>query len=327
MKKLTILLGVLIVAIIALSGAFLITNADKPVTGRAVYQPQEVKIGYLPIASDLSFFVALDKGYFEEQGIIVKPIKFESSNQEIDALLSNNIDGTSIVGLEVLFSVEEKYPGEFKIFEMTAAEEDSTVHRIIVKRDSTIESISDLEGKTIGTNPGSQMKTFTELVLKNYVDLSKVNIVQIAPSLQVQALDSGQVDALFALEPIGTIAESKGISKDIAINPLYDELLKPFPTAASAFSVEFASKNPEIVERYLKAIEKAQDYIETDETEAKKSLSPYTTVDPAISSKVGIYHYWNRDEIDKEAVNKLIGIYVENGIISQPVSIDRVILS
>ena len=68
------------------------------------------------------------------------------------------------------------------------------------------------------------MTAFLKLVLKNHADVSKINIVQLTPSLQTQALVSGQVDALFTLEPVGTIAESRGNVKVISVNPLYKKL-------------------------------------------------------------------------------------------------------
>lgn len=319
-KRKIVLLVCVIIAVVLLSSILLIFAI------RSLGNEQTIiKIGYLSVAPDLSFFVALDQHYFEKQGLKVEPIKFESSNQVIDALVANQIDGTSIIALEALLSVEDKYPNEFKIFEMAAAEENTAVHKIVVKKESPISSLSDLEGKTIGTNPGSQMTVFLKLFLKKYVDTSKINIVQLAPSLQVPALASGQVDALFALEPVGTISEVKGVAKVISVNPLYKELLKPFPTSASVFSNEFISKNSKTAKKYILAIEDAHRFIETNEIGAKKSLSSYANIDANITDKVGIYSYWNRNEIDINAVNKLIELYANNGILKKQVSIANIL--
>jgi NitT/TauT family transport system substrate-binding protein len=321
-KRKMILIVCSVVLIILLAGlliAFISTGTKT--------EPATIKIGYLAVAPDLSFFVALDQNYFEKQGIKVEAVKFESSNQLIDALVANKVDGTSIVAFEALLSVEDKYHGEFKIFEMAAAEQNTAVHKILVKKDSQINSLSDLEGKTIGTNPGSQMSVFLKLVLNKYVDTSKITIVQLAPNLQAQALASGQVDAIFSLEPVGTIAESKGIAKVIAVNSLYNELLKPFPTSASVFSKEYISKNPKTVQKYILAINGAHRFIETNEIEAKKSLSQYANVDSNLTDRIGIYRYWSRNEINIGACDKLVELYVNNGILKSQVSVKDIILS
>ena len=325
--KTRIIFTVILAAFVFAAGALFMIGGDENITGNAIVTSKTIKIGYLAIASDLSFFVALDNGYFEKRGLIVEPIKFESSNQAIDALVSGRIDGTSIVALEAFLSVEDRYPGRFKVFEMTAAEKDTEVHRVIVRKDSDTQALEDLEGKTIGTYPGSQMKVFTELILKNHIDIDAVNIVQMAPSLQAQALASGQVDALFTLEPIGTIAESKDIARAIAINPLYKEVLKPFPTAASAFSSGFIIDHPDIAERYAEAINEAHSFIETSPDKAKESLSAYTEIDPGIAVKVGIYSYWDLEKINRRAVNKLVDIYVKNDILKKKVAIEDILLN
>ncbi|MFH1722098.1 MAG: ABC transporter substrate-binding protein [Candidatus Altiarchaeota archaeon] len=295
------------------------------ITGKAVAPLTVVRIGYLPIASDLSFFVAKENGQFQKHGLIVEPIKLQSSNQAIDALIAGRVDGTSIVALEALLALEEKYPGEYVIYEVTAAEKDTEVHKIIVKKDSDIKTLKDLKGKTIGTFPGSQMKVFTKLVLGNYIDTSTITIFQMAPALQTQALASGQVNALFTLEPVGTIAEKKGIARVIAVNPLYNELLKPFPTAASVFSKEYANENPGAVASYVKAIEEAHDIIEKDKVQAKKEMEKYTSVGPEISSEIGTYKYWGVEEIDVDAIEKLIQLYVDNGLMKGPLDVESLI--
>lgn len=325
--KTKIMYAVLIATILLVGGALFLINNELSITGKAVYQHDKIKIGYLAIAPDLSFFVAFGQGYFEKHALQVEAIKFESSNQVINALVGNKVDGTSIVALEALLAVEEKYPNQFKIFEMTAAEKDTTVHRILVRKNSKINSILDLDGKTIGTFPGSQMRVFTELVLKNFIDTSTINIVQMAPSLQIQALASDQLDALFTLEPVGTIAESKDIAKTIAVNPLYTYVLKPFPTAASVFSTEFISENPEIVDKYVEAIEEAHDFIKSNELEAKQSLSAYTKINQKIAGDVGIYSYWDKDEINISSMEKLIDLYIENDILKKEINPYSIIMS
>jgi NitT/TauT family transport system substrate-binding protein len=268
----------------------------------------------------------MDNGIFEKHGLVIEPVKFESSNQIIDALLSGKIDGTAPVALEALLTVEERYPGQFKIFEMTVAQNDTTVHRILVRTDSKIKNLTDLEGKIIiGTMPGSQMKVLTELVLRRHTNTSDLNIVSIPPSLQIQALTSSQVDAIFALEPTGTIAESKGVARVIAMNPLY-ELLKPFPTAASVFSTDSISRNPAVIREYIEAIEESHQLIESSELEAKSSLSNYTNIDRSLAAHVGIYRYWGMEDIDRSVIDRLVGLYLGSGIMENVVSPNDILL-
>ncbi len=52
----------------------------------------DVKIGYLPFVLALPTFVALEKGYFQEQGLKVTPTLFESGTIITDALITGRLD-------------------------------------------------------------------------------------------------------------------------------------------------------------------------------------------------------------------------------------------
>ena len=61
----------------------------------------EVKVGYLTLALALPTFVALEKGYFQEQGLTVTATPFESGTIITDALVTGRIDvqtGSAIIG-------------------------------------------------------------------------------------------------------------------------------------------------------------------------------------------------------------------------------------
>ena len=132
--------------------------------------PEKIRYGYLPIASDASFFVAVERGFFTGQGLQVEPIKFETSNQALEALVAGRVDAIAPVALEAALALETNTSGQFKMVEMTAATAQTRVHRIEVKTDSQIKTLADLRGKKVGTFPGSQMVVFLKLILGRYFD-------------------------------------------------------------------------------------------------------------------------------------------------------------
>ncbi len=298
----------------AIGGVVLVTTwlADRPDEDGA----PKIRVGYLSLASSLPFFVAEDKGYFKDEGVQVESFKLASSNEVADALLADRIDATSIAALSVWMAIEQRAPGTLKIFLMTYASEKTTVHRILVKRDSNIRALSGLKGKTIGTFPGLQMKVFTQLILQQYFNTDDLHIVPLSPPLQKDALLSGRIDALFCLEPVGTISEEAGVGEPIAINPLYEYILKPFPTAASAVSAKFATEQSEPLGRYVKAIYRAVDYISNNTEEARKLLPKYTSIQDNICQKVGIYDFWMVENMDSVAVQQLADLYTQHGILN-----------
>ncbi len=283
--------------------------------------PEHLRYGYLPIASDASFFVAVEQGFFREQGLEIEPIKFETSNQALEALVAGRIDATAVVALEGALALEVNTPGQFRIIEMTAATATTTVHRIVVKTDSAIQTLSDLKGKRIGTFPGSQMVVFLKLILGHFFDADRdIEIIQLKPPLQPQALESGQVDALFCLEPTGTMLEEQGLARSIAVNPLYEYILKPFPTAVSVVSTRLANDNPQVVAKINAALRAAHQLLQTHLAAAATAVPKYAPVDADLAPKIGFYDYWDLTEIDRDSVQRLADLYVEQGVLTKHVS-------
>ncbi len=280
-----------------------------------------VRMGYLPITSDASFFVAVEKGFFKAQGLQVEPIKFETSNQGLEALVAGRIDATAIVALEAALALEANTPDQYRIIEMTAATADTKVHRIMVKTDSPIKTLADLKGKKVGTFPGSQMVVFLKLILGRYFDAEReVEIIRLKPPLQPQALVNGQVDALFCLEPTGTLLESKGLARAISVNPLYEFIQKPFPTAVSVVSARMASEKPKVVERIVAGLTAAHQFLKAHPEEAALTFPKYAPVDSNIATKVALYDYWGPGAMDRDSVQKLADLYADKGILAKRVA-------
>lgn len=279
----------------------------------------EVRLGYLPIASDASFFVALENGYFRDEGIDVELVEFQSSNQTLEALLSGRIDATAIVALQAALSLEANSPGEFKIIEMTAADSGTTVHQIVAADDSDIRSLRDLSGTTIGTFPGSQMTVFLRLVLDGFVSPDSVRILELRPSIQPQAISTGRVSALFCLEPVCTVVQKNSFASPIEVNPLYKFIQQPFPTAVSLVSSDLYEERPEVVGGLQRALARSHEFIRLHTDSARSILPKYVAVERSVADSIGLYDYWTVDEINREAVSRLTDIYVQHNILPQSV--------
>jgi len=52
------------------------------------YSVEEIHIGYLPVSMSLPTFVALERGYFGEQGLSAKATQFVSGTLIMDALIT-----------------------------------------------------------------------------------------------------------------------------------------------------------------------------------------------------------------------------------------------
>jgi ABC-type nitrate/sulfonate/bicarbonate transport system substrate-binding protein len=118
-------------------------------------QVPKVRLSYMPFASDLAIFVALEKGYFQREGVDVELVKFQSATENLNALLAKRTDMTGMVGISTLLLAFEKAPDQFRAFLGTAETETHWGSALLVPPDSPIRSISDLKGKVVGTYEGT----------------------------------------------------------------------------------------------------------------------------------------------------------------------------
>lgn len=241
----------------------------------------KVSIGYRDHIGYLPYYVAMEKGYFTEQGLEINPVVFANTNQMISAVASNNVQATiGGANLQTVYGAEEQSPGSLKVFGTLEAAKGSMFNCILVKKDSSINDISELNGKKVGAQPGSFPPLYIDATL-NTVNLTKkdIEIVELDPSLQLSALESGQIDALVAIEPVCTFGINKGSARIIYNDPI-SNLAVTF--ASSVLNADFASKNPETAAKIVKASDKAIDFMRQNPQESLDIAAKYANYDPAL---------------------------------------------
>lgn len=188
--------------LVALSSIFLLLHSKKAPDANAF------QVGYQPTMLYLPIFVAQEKGFFARHGVHVELVRFESANEMAQALATGRIDATGMSSISVLGNLEKTSPGAFRIYLVEAFTPDRSPDAVVVRRGSNIQALSDLKGKKLGIQPGTTLRDYADRFLQNAIGpVHGVTFVQMQPQIQVQALDSGSVDALFSLDPIPTLAK------------------------------------------------------------------------------------------------------------------------
>lgn len=271
----------------------------------------KVRIAYLPNVHGLPLYLALEKGYFTDEGLDVDLVKFEAPNQAIDALLSNQVDVGGGVASGIIAVSESKKPNSIKIISLQGGTEEFRNEALVVKTDSAINSFADLKGKKLGHLPGIQWQTVAKLLLaRNGLIAGKdTTLVDLAFSTQVPALASGQIDALLAIEPSPTIAEGKGIGKVIVKSPTLQYIASPFYGGAAAITTKLIAEQPEVAAKILHVFKKATDEVAANPNAARPYLKNYTPLDDELIKKVPLLLYKTYDELEEKDIAALQAFY------------------
>ncbi|MEK9183416.1 MAG: ABC transporter substrate-binding protein [Patescibacteria group bacterium] len=298
--------GLLAVGVVAILAAYSPLAKNSQPQAQPVPQQEAIKIGYR--AQDLyaPLFVGLEKKIFEAEGLKIEPIKFESTNQLMEAMLGKRIDA-SLGGVNtiLLLTLEEKSPNQFKLFSMTTENQDQASSYLLVRADSNIDSIKKLENKKIASFLGSTAKMLYRKTVDPYFDPKNSTLIQMEPNLELQALQSGQVDAAIVLEPLATIGASKKISKTLEKALFAKYFFNDLPLSGSIVSVDFINRQPELTKKLVLAANKAIDFIKNNEEETKTIITKYTPLTPEVASQISIIPSQKLNEINMAKLQQL----------------------
>ncbi|WP_017755376.1 ABC transporter substrate-binding protein [Calidifontibacillus oryziterrae] len=235
-------------------------EATESETGTEV-TPQEkdqVKIGMLKLTSSAPLFIALEKGFFEEENINASETWFEAAQPIAVATAGGSVDvGATgitaslynmVAGGQQLWIVADK-GREQKGFSSSA---------LLVPNDSSVAAIEDLKGKKIGiTQTGSTFHYMVGRILENHgLTINDVELVPLnsIPGL-MDSLKSKQVDAVILNEPNISTVVAEGYGK--VITQVGDEI--DYQTSGIFFSPAFA-ENKDLAVRFMKVYTKATQY-------------------------------------------------------------------
>jgi len=278
----------------------------------------KVRIGYRDHIGYLPYYVAMEKRYFTEQGLEVNPVVFANTNQMISAVVSNNVQAAiGGANLQTVYGTEEKSPGSLKVFGTLEASKGSLFSCIMVKKDSKIKDISELKGMKVGAQPGSFPPLYIDATL-NTVNLTKkdIEIIELDPSLQLSALESGQINALVAIEPICTFGANKGSARIIYYDPIAN-LAVTF--ASSVLNADFANKDPETAKKIVKSVDKAIDFIRQNPEESLEITAKYANYDKELMKGMKAPVFSKSTEIKAENMQILADKLYASGVMKSKI--------
>lgn len=305
------LLIIIIALVVVLSLFFIIFEKQQP--------DKIIKIGYKEHIGYLPLFIAYDNGYFDDENLKVETIKFESTDLIVKALVSGDLD--ALIGINTLtaFAAEQASPNKLKIFTGQVYTTEEYADEIIVSKDSELSSIQDLKGKKIGLMPGSGFTEYMKLILeKNNLSEKEVELSQMESRILLQALANKNIDAILALEPLGTMAIEKNIGKPLVEAPFARYIINPFPIAVGVVRSDFSEQN---FDKLTVATNKAIDFIRENPQEAKKIASKWTNMELETTLKMKLNRFEKIEEMDKTQMQKVADLYVELGLIDKPLNI------
>lgn len=229
--------------------------------------------------------IAEAKGYFQSEGLDVQYQRFEFGKPALQAVLDRKADLAAAAETPIMFAILK---GE-KIAIVAGIENSNSNNGIVARVDAGISKPVDLKGKRIGFTPGTTSDFFLESML-GANGLTRRDIVPVAlrPNQMSEAIMAGQVDAVctwnYPLTQIRQALKAKGVA---FMDPhIYTE------TFNMVAQQDFVKKHPERVQRFLRAMLRAEDFVSTEPAAAQAIVAKAIDRDLALVREVwGAFNY------------------------------------
>ena len=249
-------------------------------------QLETVKLGDLSAISNAAIYIAIEKGFFKEQGIQTEISNFASAAKMVPALVTGDIEvsvGSASAGL--FNAVAEKAP--FRIVaDKGQAREGYGFSLLTVRKDlvdsGQVKSVKDLKGKKIAILAKGNIQHYLLGKMAEEVGLT-INDVDLtfldAPS-QVTAYETKAIDAAYAVEPWAARFQERGVAVRFR-TPDQVKGLGPVQVGVIIYSGKFIKERKPVAQRWMNAYLRAAELFHKNgvkDPEVAAILEKYTKV-------------------------------------------------
>lgn len=243
--------GLLVAAVAILAAGFLANGARAQ---------EELTIGTIGAASDAPLFIADANGYFAEQGLKVRFVRFDSAAKAIPSLSSGDIDVGSGATSAGLYNAVERGIGIKIVADKARNAKGYGFEAIMVRKDlmdsGKVKSLKDFNGLkvAISANGNSEDALMNYALTKNGLSIKDVDPVYLGFPNQIAAYANKGIDASLTVEPtVSQLIKLGSAAKLISA----DEIFPDFQTAVVFYSPKFVQNQPENAKKFMVALVKA----------------------------------------------------------------------
>lgn len=274
-----------------------------------------VKVGVLPLADYSPVYWAEDKGIFEDHGLDVTLETLQGGPVGVQKVVTGELQFSFANSISTTIAAAKGAP-------VTTVALGSSLgpgsNNIYVKPDSPVETIADLDGQTVGTNTVNNVGDVT------FANLARAEGVSVEPEWvevpfpeMIAGVQNGSIAAGYVPEPFATAARQAGLREVVQLVQGPNEAL---PMATFVTSSQYAEQNPDVVERFAKAMNEARADIAGSEQEFRAWLPEATGTDAAAAKemKLPIFDV----ELTHDSMQRIVDVLVDLGLVKDDFKVE-----
>jgi NitT/TauT family transport system substrate-binding protein len=300
--------------IVPLLAACAPSNSAGPGSGELV----PIEIHVLPSVATVPVYVGVEEGIFKKHGFDLTISKGQGGAAILAAVVAGQAqfgfgNVVSLMqaqeeGLDIVMVANGSLEGDPKNI---PAQPQNVV---LVPSDSPIKTAADLKGKRVSINSlGNASEVTTRVAIDQAGgDSSTIEFVQMPIPDSLPALEQGQVDAIFVIEPFTSTAIKSGAR--VVVAPFTDSMPDASASIANYFaSAELIERSPKLVADFTAALNEANLWAQTHPDEMRDAVTRIMGIDADVVAGM-TFPYWT-DKFNVKSIEALGDLSVEYGFL------------
>ncbi len=278
---------------------------------------QTVRVNYIPITDVTPLFVAIDKGYFKDEGLTIVPTPSTGGAAGVPGLMAGAFD--VMYGNVVSTMLAQEQGFRLEVVSAGTKQFDNPVNTngIVARKGEGIKTGKDLEGKTVAVNTrnGIIWLFARAWITKSGGDAGKVTFKEVPFPQMPDALRSKQIDAAFMVNPFFNASVTDPDTFEFAAAP-YREVQPDVEVGHYISTQDYFAKNKEVMTKYIRAFRKGVTWYNANlkDPDLVRIVSGFTKMQPEMVKKLNLQPL--PEIVNLGSVATTVKLMKDNGLIS-----------
>ncbi|NOT07601.1 MAG: ABC transporter substrate-binding protein [Gemmatimonadales bacterium] len=248
-------------------------------------EPRTLKIGYIAISECLPLYVGIDQGFFEDEGLQIELESMAGGSRILEALTSQSID-IGFTNVVSLILQRTKGADFFPLVAATYETKEAQNHALIVRSGDSLRIGSSRVVIAVNTTHNIEELMVRLYLRKIGIDASTVDFRPIAFPQMLPSLESKGVAAVSIVEPFISVAKA-GSGFAVQANHYLSVSDRTLVATYVTSSVIDQAKH-DALESFVRAMERAIEFIKSHEPEARQALTKFTRLSADAIPSIGL---------------------------------------
>ncbi len=281
----------------------------------------EISVGVLPIADVAPVYVAISRGLFDAEGLIVRAVLVQGGAAAIPALQGGDLQFS--YGNWVSFLLANQEGIDLRAVADGVAAAPGFTELLAMPDSGLVDDPAGLGGTTIAVNT---LNNIGELAIRstlrdNGIPFEDVQLIEIPFPDMGATLERGDVDVIWASEPVPTVVKT-----DLGAVTVVDSFIgemEGFPVAGYQATADFVAANPGTVAAFQRALAAAVEIIHEDPDIVREVLLGYTNLEPEIADEIALPSY--QSGLEPATLQRVADYLIEFEMLEPGLEVDELV--